>query len=123
MDVRPCDTENVIKLSDIRLDVSGMEADDKVMVSVTSSTDPGSIDLSTPVGGGDAVGPVAVATVKKGAVFTAGTDTPGLSCASDKPSSTVTIEEGFVGAWSDMLDGDWNRVPHQAGRRAGRRRG
>jgi hypothetical protein len=81
-----------------------LEAAAKVMVSVTSSTDPGSIDLSTPVGGGDAIGPVAVATVKKGAVFKAGTGTPGLSCATNQPSSSVTIEEGFVGAWSDMLD-------------------
>jgi hypothetical protein len=45
-----------------------------------------------------------VATVKKGAVFKAGTGTPGLSCATNQPSSSVTIEEGFVGAWSDMLD-------------------
>ena len=95
----------IIRLSDIRLDVSALEVDDKVMVSVTSSTDPGAVDLSTPVGGGDAVGPVSVATVKKGVVFKAGTGTPGLSCASAPPMSTVTVEEGFVGAWSDMLDG------------------
>ena len=90
-----------ITVSDIRLDVSGLKAEEKVNVSVRSSVDPGTIDLTNPLGGGDAVGPIAVGVVKTGVVFKAGVGV-GLSCAlTNTPSATVSIVEGFTGAWND----------------------
>ena len=88
-------------LAFVRLDVSGLADKAKVPVSVV----PGAGDTvglgGTPSGGLSGV----VGEIAAGTAVTA-TAATGLACAADQPLPTITVAEGFSGAWRTLPRGE-----------------
>ena len=94
------DTHVTFRVEMVRTDVSSLSVGDKVMASITSADTPDSV----PLGGSGQTGSVSgeIAEVANGLKVTATTVT-GLSCKSQDLTPTITIAEGFSGAWRDEL--------------------
>ncbi len=85
----------------VRLDVSAMADKAKVPVSVVPGTG-ATVGLGGGTGGGGLSG--YVGEIAAGTAVTA-TAATGLACAANQPLPTVTVAEGFSGAWSTMERG------------------
>ena len=87
-------------LAFVRLDVSGMADKAKVPVSVVPGT-----GATVGLGGAPSGGLSGyVGEIAAGTAVTA-TAASGLACAADQPLPTITVAEGFDGAWSTMERG------------------
>ena len=89
------DFEGSFVLAFVRLDVSGMADKAKVPVSVVPGAG-ATVGLGgTPSGGlSGYVGEIAAGTAVTATAAT------GLACAADQPLPTITVDEGFSGAWT-----------------------
>ena len=88
------------RVMNIRLDVSALSVGDKIAVAITSSETPGQI----PLGGAPVADTLSgqLAEVAEGLKVTAETDA-GLSCGDSTVVPSITVAEGFPGAWNDTL--------------------
>lgn len=88
------------RVAGVRVDVSSLKVKDKVTVNITSSDTADSV----PVGGSAQTGSVSgdIAEVANALAVTAMQDT-GLSCGPNTVTPSITIAEGFGGAWNDTL--------------------
>ena len=90
------------RVMNIRLDVSALSVGDKIAVAITSSETPGQI----PLGGAPVADTLSgqLAEVAEGLKVTAEKDA-GLSCGDSTVMPSITVAEGFPGAWDDTLGG------------------
>ena len=88
--------EETVRLAYVRLDVSGEADKADVPISIKRGA-----DASVPLGGGAASGAVSgvVGVVAMGMAVTAD-PAAGLACAGSQDLPTVTVTEGFKGAWA-----------------------
>ena len=90
----------MIKLADIRLDLTSLDAGDSVPVTVTSSDQADTIGL----GGGGGGGVSATLTTAEDGLSVEAAKGNGLTCGTID-GATVTVKEGFAGAWNPALMG------------------
>ena len=85
-----------VRLTYVRLDVSGMADKAQIPISIKRGA-----DATVPLGGGAASGAVSgvVGVVGMGMAVTAA-PAAGLACAGSQDLPTVTVTEGFKGAWA-----------------------
>ena len=95
------DALTMIKLADLRLDLTSLDAGDKVPITVTASDQTDTVDLGT--GGGRGSVSSSLTTASDG-LTVKGTKGNGLTCGSIEGAS-VTVVEGFARAWNPTLVG------------------
>ena len=89
-----------IKLADIRVDLTSLDAGDSVPISVTASDQANTIGL----GGGGGGGVSATLTTAEDGLSVEAAKGNGLTCGTID-GATVTVKEGFAGAWNPALMG------------------